>query len=138
MFHSRHTPPPIPTPAESAVMVSARRAARMRRIGVGVLIAAVTLLACALAVAIWGPVYGRYGWRVVSIAALLMEAILLAVLIEGLRPQNPYRHLDPRFSFLDRAPLTMHMQQNADTSDLWYIVPGLVASVLLLLSLAAV
>lgn len=108
----------------------------LRRMRLGAVVGVVTLVACAVAVAIWGPIYGRFGWRVLTVSVLWLEALLLALLIEGLRPQNPYRHLDPRFSFLDRAPLTM--QQNADTSDLWQAVPLLALSLLLLLSLVVV
>ncbi len=73
----------------------------------------------------------RTGRRHLGTDRLAVRLALLAVLIEGLRPQNAYRHLDPRFSYLDRGPT---IQQNADTTDLWYIVPGLVASALLLLT----
>lgn len=121
----------LPTAATSGV-----RTQRDHRLRIGLLISLITLAATGVAVAIWGPVYGRFGWRVVAIATLWMEALLLGLLIEGLRPQNPYRHLDPRLGFLDRPPTSA--PQDADTTDLWYIVPGVCLSLLLLLSFAVI
>lgn len=67
----------------------------------------IVLVALAISIAferLWGPIYGRYGWDTIAATLMIAGVFAMVGLVELARPQNPYRHLDPRFSYLDAAP----------------------------------
>lgn len=70
----------------------------------GVIVVIVALLIGVAIEWIWRPIYGRYGWDVISVALMIAAVFAMAGLAEFARPQNPYRHLDPRFSYMDAVP----------------------------------
>jgi hypothetical protein len=71
-------------------------------VGLGIVV--VTLPVAALIAPRWGSYIGTHDWRIIAIAFLGAGVTLLAVVAELGRPQNPYRNLDPRFSYLDAGP----------------------------------
>lgn len=93
---------------------------------------AMVLVALAVGIAIdviWGPLFGRYGWDIIAASIMALAAIGLAMLEELARPQNPYRHLDPRFSYLDAAPTgTM---SSGGSGWLWNAAPLVLVAVVI-------
>jgi hypothetical protein len=105
----------------------------MAEVKYGIAFVVVAVAIALVAEAVWGEVYGRYDWRVIAIAIMGFGIILLTGLEEFLRPQNPYKNLDPRFAFQDRGPTgQIH---SSTTSLLWNIVPPALACVLLIVTL---
>ncbi len=97
------------------------------KIGIAAVIAA---LAIGVAIqAIWGPLFGRYKWDIIAAGIMVVAAISIAMLEEFARPQNPYRHLDPRFSYLDAAPTgTM---SSGGSGWLWNAAPLILVALLI-------
>lgn len=93
---------------------------------------ALVIVAFAIGVAVdavWGPIAGRYGWDVMAAGIMIVAAVAIAMLEELARPQNPYRHLDPRFSYLDAAPTgTM---SSGGTGWLWNAAPLVLTAALI-------
>lgn len=100
--------------------------------GVGIAIVAVALAVGIGIEWLWGPIYGRYGWDVIAATLMIAGVFGLVGLVEFARPQNPYRHLDPRFSFLDAAP-TGSMESGGLGWLLQAVPPIVVAGVLIVL-----
>jgi hypothetical protein len=76
----------------------------LRQTWLGWVITAVSIAVGVFVAGAWGSVIGTDDWRIVSVAALIVGAIGLATIEELGRPQNPYRNLDPRFSYMDAGP----------------------------------
>jgi hypothetical protein len=109
-----------------------RHLAASMRSGMGIVIIAVAL--GIMVNAVWGPIYETYGWRIMAIALMSLGIMTLALLEEFVRPQNPYRHLDPRFSYLDAAPSgQMH---SGGSGWIWNMLPPAIGIVVLAGSLA--
>lgn len=102
------------------------------KVGIGLAVGAVVV--SVVFVAIWGPLYGTYGWRVIAVGVMVVEVIVLAMLEEFLRPQNPYRNLDPRFSYRDAGPTGK--LDSGGSGWIWNSLPLVVLSAILLLTLA--
>jgi hypothetical protein len=101
----------------------------MRRFGIGI---AASILAIAIGLVVelvWGRIYGEWGWQYVAIALLIFAIMIVAALEEFLRPPNPYKHLDPRFSFMDSAPTGQ--VYSTSSSMLWNLVPVMLTMVAL-------
>jgi hypothetical protein len=75
-----------------------------RRFGAGIAFSAVVLLASIVGIGITGPLYDRWEWHEVAAALLFLGTFALAGLVEFLRPQNPYKHLNPLYGLLDVPP----------------------------------
>lgn len=102
------------------------------RLGIG--FAALAVVIGLAAQAVWGKVYGQYDWRVIAVAIMLLGIMVVAGLEELLRPPNPYKHLDPRFSFQDSfATGEIH---SSSASTLWNIIPLVIAGAILVASMA--
>lgn len=112
-------------------MSGVRRALESVKFGLGFVVLAIALALAADAV--WGEIYGRYDWRVIAIAIMGLGIMLLAGLEEFLRPQSPYKHLDPRFAFQDRGPTGQ--VHSSTTILLWNILPPALAIVVLIVTL---
>ncbi|HAX24631.1 MAG TPA: hypothetical protein PLR44_09080 [Thermomicrobiales bacterium] len=93
---------------------------------------AATLVALAIGVVsqmVWGPLFGRYGWDIIAAGIMIFAAVGIAMLEEFARPQNPYRHLDPRFSYLDAAPTGS--MASGGSGWLWNAAPLVFVAVLI-------
>jgi len=76
----------------------------LRNMRGGIIVVIVSLLVGIAIEWLWRPIYGRYGWDVIAVVLMIGAVFAMAGLAEFARPQNPYRHLDPRFSYMDAAP----------------------------------
>lgn len=98
--------------------------ALFKKTWLGLMMVAVAAAAAYLLTQVWDIADGWYDWRAIVVAALLLQIIALAGIEELGRPQNPYRNLDPRFSYMDAAPTGG--LSSASTGWLWHTVPPLV------------
>ncbi len=92
----------------------------------------IVLVALAIGIAVdmlWGPLFGRYGWDVIAAGLMVASFFGMAALVEFARPQNPYRHLDPRFSYLDAAPTGS--MESGSLEWLRHAVPPLLVALLI-------
>jgi hypothetical protein len=105
-----------------------RRVLSSMRFGI---VAVVLVVVGALALeALWGPVYGRYGWQQISIAVLFLGIVAVAGLEEFVRPRSPYMNVEPLFDLRDAGPRgTIY---SSSPSLLWNSVPPLVTIVVLI------
>jgi hypothetical protein len=102
----------------------------LHRTWIGMVLATASI-ACGVVVArLWGSSLGTTDWRVVSLAVIVVCAIGLATIEELGRPQNPYRNIDPRFSYMDAGPKgEVH---SASTSWILHLAPLALTSLVLI------
>jgi hypothetical protein len=100
----------------------------------GIAIVVIAVVVGISAHAVWGPIYETYGWRVMAIALMGLGIMALALLEEFVRPQNPYRHLDSRFSYLDAAPTGK--MESGGVGWIWNMLPLAIGIFVLAVSLA--
>lgn len=104
----------------------------LRRIWIG-LAGVVLSLAAALAItAVWGPLWGEFGWRFVAGALMVAGFFGLILAEEFLRAPNPYTRVHPLFGYMDLGPAGD--LKSSDPSLFWAAGPMLVCAVALFLS----
>jgi hypothetical protein len=72
--------------------------------GAGIVFSIVVTIASIVVIGLTGPVYDRWEWHEVAAALLFLGTLALAGLVEFLRPQNPYKHLNPLYGLQDVPP----------------------------------
>jgi hypothetical protein len=106
-----------------------RTLARMR---LGLWFTPLALVAGIVAHVMDAPLLGRYAWRGSAAGILILGVVALALAEEFVRPQNPYRRLDPRFQYLDLPPTgELH---SGGAGWIWNAAPAAVVAGLLLAS----
>lgn len=78
----------------------------------------------------YGPLYGEWGWRQISLGLLVLLIMLLSGIVALLRQPNPYSRTNPLYS-LDDVPPDRNLESGGGG---WILqaVPPAVAIVLLL------
>jgi hypothetical protein len=99
------------------------------RMRVGIAFTAL-VVAAAFAITAWtGPIYGLWDWPVVAAAVLILGAMAFAGITEALRPQNPYRNMNPMYGMLDAGPTgQLH---SGGTGWIWNALPMMLTAVVL-------
>lgn len=103
----------------------------LKRMWVGGVLCIASLIAGTLIARLFGEHLGSSDWRVVTLVVLLVSAITLAAIEELGRPQNPYRNLDPRFSYMDAGP--QGQLHSTSGTLLWQLLPPATFALLLLI-----
>ena len=100
-----------------------------RRFGFGVAFTAVAILLAVIATAVWGPIYDIWDWPVVAAIVLILGAMSFALLEEAVRPQNPYRNLNPLYGMQDVA--NTGKLDSGGSGWIWNAIPPVVTAIVL-------
>ena len=100
-----------------------------RRAGFGVAFTVIAVLLAVAGTSIWGPIYGVWDWPVVSAILLIAGAMVFALLEEAVRPQNPYRHLNPLYGMQDVA--NTGKLDSGGSGWMWNALPPVVTAIIL-------
>ncbi len=99
------------------------------RFGFGIGFTVIAILLAVLITALWGPIYDVWDWPVVAAIILILGAMAFALLEEAVRPQNPYRHLNPLYGLQDVARTgELH---SGGSGWIWNAIPPVVTAVVL-------
>lgn len=101
----------------------------------GWVIVAISVAAAYLVTRLWDASSTGLGARTMTLAFLALCVIALALIEELGRPQNPYKNIDPRFSYLDAGPTGK--LASARTAWLWHAIPPAVVASAIVLSMLA-
>lgn len=101
----------------------------LRSMRLGLVGALVAIVSAIVIDALWGPLFGVYGWRSVAGGLMVAEFLAFAALLEFLRPPNPYSRVYALYDLRDLGPTGE--VRSSDLRWLWNAVP-LIASILLL------
>lgn len=102
----------------------------LARMWIGLAYAVVVVVASAIIITRTGPVYGVWGWPTMASIALILGALSLAGVGELLRPQNPYKNLDPLYGMLDAGPTGT--LESGGWGWMLQVVPPLIAAAMLM------
>jgi hypothetical protein len=112
--------------------MASRFAKALTRMRLGLWFTPLALLAGIVAHVMDAPLLGRYAWRDSAAGILILGVVALALAEEFARPQNPYRHLDPRVPYLDLPPTgELH---SGGAGWIWNAAPVAIVAGLLLAS----
>ena len=100
-----------------------------RRFGFGLAFTAVVVLLAVVGTSIWGSIYGEWGWPVVAAILLIVGAMAFALLEEAVRPQNPYRNLNPLYGLQDVA--NTGKLHSGGSGWIWNAIPPVVTAMVL-------
>ena len=100
-----------------------------RRFGFGVAFTVVAVLLAVIGTSLWGSIYGIWDWPEVSAGLLVLGAMAFALLEEAVRPQNPYRNLNPLYGLQDVAKTGQLF--SGGSGWIWNALPPVVTAVLL-------
>ena len=100
-----------------------------KRLGFGLAFTAGAILLAVIVTSIWGSIYGVWDWAVVAAILLILGAMAFALLEEAVRPQNPYRNLDPLYGMRDVA--TTGKLHSGGSGWIWNAIPPVVTAVIL-------
>jgi 4-amino-4-deoxy-L-arabinose transferase-like glycosyltransferase len=117
------------------MQVRAARVTRnvVRRTWLGLAIVAASGVGAFAVTRMWDASGTGLGWRTTTLAFLVLGVMAVALIEELGRPQNPYKNIDPRFSYLDAGPTGQ--LTSASSAWLWHAIPPAVVAALILLSL---
>ncbi len=101
-----------------------------KRFGFGLLFTAVAILLAIVGTSLWGSVYGVWDWPVVSAIVLVAGAMGFALVEEAVRPQNPYRNLNPLYGLQDVA--RTGQLHSGGSGWIWNAIPPVVVAVILI------
>ena len=99
------------------------------RFGFGLAFTAVAILLAVGGTSIWGSIYGEWDWPVVSAVLLIAGAMAFALLEEAVRPQNPYRHINPLYGMLDVAKTGK--LDSGGSGWIWNAIPPVATAIVL-------
>ena len=100
-----------------------------KRLGFGVAFSVVAILLAVLVTSIWGPIYDVWDWPVVAAILQILGAMAFALLEEAVRPQNPYRHLNPLYGLQDVAKTGQ--LDSGGSGWIWNAAPPVVTAIVL-------
>lgn len=100
-----------------------------KRLGFGLAFTAVAILLAVIVTSIWGSIYGVWDWPVIAAILLIAGAMAFALLEEAVRPQNPFRNLDPLYGMQDVA--NTGQLHSGGTGWMWNALPPVVTAVVL-------
>ena len=100
-----------------------------KRLGFGLAYTVAAIMLAVVVTAIWGPIYGVWDWPVVAGILLILGAMAFALVEEAVRPQNPFRHLNPLYGMQDVANTgTLH---SGGSGWIWNAAPPVVTAIVL-------
>jgi hypothetical protein len=103
-----------------------------KRLGFGVAFSVVAVLLAVTVTSIWGPIYDVWDWPVVAGILLILGAMAFALLEEAVRPQNPFRHLNPLYGLQDVA--NTGKLHSGGSGWMWNAAPPVVTAVVLVVA----
>lgn len=103
-----------------------------KRFGFGLAFTVIAILLSIVGTSIWGSVYGVWDWPVIAAIVLVLGAMGFALIEEAVRPQNPYRHLNPLYGMQDVAKSKTGSLDSGGSGWIWNALPPIVAAVVLI------
>lgn len=100
-----------------------------KRLGFGLAFTGVAIVLAVIVTTIWGSIYGVWDWPVVAAILLILGAMGFALLEETVRPQNPFRHLNPLYGMQDVA--NTGKLYSGGSGWIWNALPPVVTAVVL-------
>jgi hypothetical protein len=100
-----------------------------RRFGFGLVFTALAIVFALVITSIWGPVYGIWDWSVIAAIVLIAGAMAFALIEESVRPQNPYRNLNPLYGMRDVA--NTGKLYSGGSGWIWNALPPVVCAIVL-------